>query len=155
MMPGDDTSLRPGLEKTRPVSISEAHLKSVLESLVFVSDKPVPAKRLARIARAKTKDVERILGQLAGEYAGRGIERVEVGGGWQYRSAVANAPFVREIVARRPVRLTRAQLETLAISAYRQPLTRPELDEIRGVDSGSALKVLLERGLVKILGRKD
>ena len=62
---------------------------------------------------------------------------------------------MRELVARRPVRLTRAQLETLSIVSYRQPVTRPEVDEIRGVDSGSALKVLSERGLLRVLGRKD
>src|SRR5690606_26780750 len=101
------------------------------------------------------KDVVRLLAELSEEYAGRGIELCELAGGYQFRSAAANAPFVREIVEAKPVRLSRAQLETLAIAAYRQPLTRPELEEIRGVDSGSALKVLLERGLVKILGRKD
>ena len=135
--------------------LSDQHLKSILESLVFVSDRPVPAKRLARIARARLAEVRKMLEELTEEYAGRGIELVELGGGYQFRSAAANAPFVRSIIARRPVRLTRAQLETLAISAYRQPLTRPELEEIRGVDSASALKVLLERGMLKILGRKD
>ncbi len=153
--PGMDTAERPGLEQARPTSVSEAHLKSVLESLIFVSDGPVPAKRLARIARSRTKDVERVVGELMSDYRGRGVELIEVAGGYQFRSAAANAPFVREIVQHRPVRLSRAQLETLAIAAYRQPLTRPELDEIRGVDSGSALKVLLERGLLKILGRRE
>lgn len=152
---GEDSPERPGLEKTKPQSVGQAHLKSVLESLIFVSDKPVPAQRLARVARARTKDVVRLLGELVEEYRGRGIELVELAGGYQFRSAAVNAPFVREILETKPVRLTRAQLETLAICAYRQPLTRPEIEEIRGVDSGSALKVLLERGLVKILGRKD
>src|SRR5690606_23149490 len=148
---GADSPERPGLEKAKPKSVGEEHLKSVLESLVFVSDKPVPAKRLARVARARTKEVVRLLGELVEEYRGRGIELVELAGGYQFRSAAVNAPFVREILETKPVRLTRAQLETLAICAYRQPLTRPEIEEIRGVDSGSALKVLLERGLVKIL----
>jgi segregation and condensation protein B len=80
---------------------------------------------------------------------------VEVANGYQFRSAPLSAPFVRELVAQRPVRLTRGQLETLALVAYRQPITRPEIDDVRGVDSGSTLKVLLERGLLKILGRKD
>ncbi len=62
---------------------------------------------------------------------------------------------MRAFIAQRPVRLTRAQLETLAIVAYRQPVTRPEMEEIRGVDSGSALRVLIDRGLLKILGRKE
>jgi segregation and condensation protein B len=65
------------------------------------------------------------------------------------------APFVRDVAMKKPVRLTRAQIETLAILAYRQPITRPEIDDIRGVDSGPVLRLLLERDLVRILGRKD
>lgn len=145
----------PGVHNTKPESVSEAHLKSILESLVFVSDKPVQPKRLAKLTRAQVEDVERLLKDLVEEYRGRGVQLAEVGTGYQFRTAAANAPFVRDMVAQRPVRLSRAQLETLAIAAYRQPLTRPELEEIRGVDSGSALKVLLDRGLVRLLGRKD
>lgn len=152
---GEDTPDRPGLEKTKPASVSEAHLKTVLESLIFVSNQPVTDRKLARVAKSPVAVVRTLLKQLLEEYQGRGIELVEVGSGYQFRSAVANAPFVRDIVAKRPVRLTRAQLETLAISAYRQPLTKPELEDIRGVDSSSTLKVLLERGLLKILGRKE
>ncbi|MCA9601720.1 MAG: SMC-Scp complex subunit ScpB [Polyangiales bacterium] len=148
-------SAYPGPHSTRPESISEAHLKSIVESIVFVSDRPVPVKRIAKLTRAKTDDVERLLAELVEEYRGRGVELVEVGTGYVFRTAAVNAPFVRDFVAAKPVRLTRAQLETLAIAAYRQPLTRPELEEIRGVDSGSALKVLLDRGLVRLLGRKD
>ncbi|HBQ17052.1 MAG TPA: SMC-Scp complex subunit ScpB, partial [Myxococcales bacterium] len=154
-LPGSDSEKGPGLEKARPGSVSEEHLKTVLESLIFVSDKPVPARRLARVARTKTAEVRKICTRIMHEYEPRGIHLVELAGGYQFRSSPANAPFVREIVAQKPIRLTRAQLETLAIAAYRQPLTRPELEEIRGVDSGSALKVLLDRGVLKILGRKD
>lgn len=131
------------------------HLKRVLESLVFVSDQIITAQQLARIVKAKSAEVRELLLELVQEYSGRGIELVEVSSGFQFRSAAASAPFVRDLVAARPVRLTRAQLETLALVAYRQPITRPEIDDVRGVDSGSALKVLLERGLLKILGRKD
>jgi segregation and condensation protein B len=147
--------IRPGLEKAPPLPAGEGHLKSILESLLFVTDKPMPANRLAKIAHATTKEVQRLLDVLVGEYSTRGIELVEVAGGYQFRSSVENAPFVRELVARKPVRLTRAQIETLSILAYRQPVTRPEIDEVRGVDSGSALKVLMDRGLIKILGRKE
>jgi segregation and condensation protein B len=155
VLPGEDSDARPGLEKAAPVAVGREHLKSVVESLIFVSDKPLPTLRIARIAHARKAEIEPLIAELAEEYRGRGIELVDVAGGWQFRSTAANAPFVRELVARRPVRLTRAQVEALAIIGYRQPVTRPEIDEIRGVDSGSALKVLLERGLVRILGRKD
>jgi segregation and condensation protein B len=134
---------------------TRAHLKRLIESLIFVSDQIISAQQIARIVKAKQAEVRELVVELSAEYEGRGIELVEVAGGYQFRSAAASAPFVRDLVAQRPVRLTRAQLETLALIAYRQPITRPEIDDVRGVDSGSAIKVLLERDLVKILGRKD
>jgi segregation and condensation protein B len=151
----EDDEGGPGLEKATATPASSDHLKTILESLLFVSDRPLPANRLARLARTRTAEVTTILEQLVADYKGRGIELVEVAGGYQFRSAASSAPFVRELVAKKPVRLSRAQIETLAILAYRQPMTRPELEEIRGVDCGSALKVLLDKGLLRILGRKD
>lgn len=151
---GDPTN-RPGLEKAPPVPVGEQHLKSILESLVFVADKPVTALQLSKLSRSKTPDVKRLLEELALEYRGRGIELAEVAGGYLFRSAAVNSPFVRDFVAAKPVRLSRAQIETLAITAYRQPVTRPEVEDVRGVDSGSAMRVLLDRGLVRMLGRKE
>jgi len=146
---------RPGPAKAKPASISEAHLETVLESLIFVSNSPVTVRKLAKLTKASGAEVRAAIESLQAHYEGRGIELVEVSAGFQFRSSPANAPFVRDIVAKRPIRLTRAQLETLSIAAYRQPLTKPELEDIRGVDSSSALKVLLERGVLKILGRKE
>jgi segregation and condensation protein B len=78
-----------------------------------------------------------------------------VAGGYQFRTAPRYAPFVRNLTQQKPTKLTRAQLEVLAIIAYRQPVTRPEIDDVRGVDSGSAIKVLLERDVIKIIGKRD
>ena len=111
--------------------------------------------QLARALKSRAAIVRELVAELMQEYQGRGIELIEVGNGYQFRSAPACADFVREFVAQKPIRLTRAQLETLALIAYRQPITRPEIDEVRGVDSGSAMRVLLERNLIKMLGRKD
>ena len=144
-----------GPTKVHPEEIDEARLIDVLESLLFVADQPVSAVRLAKLARTRVANVRKVLTGLIASYEDRGIQLIEVAGGYQFRSAPRNAEFVRNLVAHRPVRLTRAQLETLSIVAYRQPVTRPEIDEIRGVDSGSALKVLLERNLLKLLGRKE
>jgi segregation and condensation protein B len=130
-------------------------LKRAIESLVFVSDQVITAQQLSRLLKTKLADVRELIAELCLEYEGRGIELVEINGGYQFRSSAASAPYVRELVAARPARLTRAQLETLALIAYRQPITRPEIDDVRGVDSGSAIKVLCERDLVKILGRKE
>ena len=79
----------------------------------------------------------------------------EVAGGWQLRTSPDNSDFARRFLRVKPQRLTRAALETLAIVAYRQPVTRPEIEEIRGVDCGAVVKALLERRLVKILGKKE
>jgi segregation and condensation protein B len=138
-----------------PVAPSGDSLKNVLESLIFVADHPVTAKRLARAARATLAEVQPLLDELVADYQHRGVHLYFVAGGYQFRSAKESADFVRTLVAPKPLRLTRAQLETLAIVAYRQPITRPEVDDVRGVDSGSSLRMLGERGLVKILGRKD
>ena len=138
-----------------PVAPSGETLKNVLESLIFVSGNPVPLKRLARAARATIAEVQPLLDELVADYQHRGVHLYYVAGGYQFRSARESADFVKTLVAPKPMRLTRAQLETLAIVAYRQPLTRPEVDDVRGVDSGSSLKMLTERGLLKILGRKD
>jgi segregation and condensation protein B len=135
--------------------LTETHLRGLLEALVFASDKPMKTGELARLASAPTRQVKEAMGELRAEYLTRGIVLEEVAGGWLFRTSAQYAPFVRELTGGRPVRLTRAQLETLAIAAYRQPITRPEIDDIRGVDSGATLKLLLERDLVRILGKKD
>ena len=135
--------------------LSGAQLKVALESLIFVSDKPVTPAHLAKVVRTRGAGVKSALDELVSDYRDRGIELVRVGGGYLFRSSPQSAQYVRDFLAQRPVRLTRAQLETLAIVSYRQPATRPEIEEIRGVDTGSALHVLLDRGLLKILGRKD
>jgi segregation and condensation protein B len=149
----DNGSADEGLEAT--LALSADSLKNVLESLIFVSDSPVSSKKLARAARATLAEVQPLLDELVADYQHRGVHLYFVAGGYQFRSARESADFVKTLVAPKPIRLTRAQLETLAIVAYRQPLTRPEVDDIRGVDSGSSLKMLADRGLVKILGRKD
>ena len=138
-----------------PIAPSPETLKNVLESLIFVSNEPVTAKRLARAARATIAEVQPLLDELVADYEHRGIHLYFVAGGYQFRSGRESADFVKTLVAPKPIRLTRAQLETLAIIAYRQPITRPEVDDVRGVDSGSSLKMLTDRRLVKILGRKD
>jgi segregation and condensation protein B len=84
-----------------------------------------------------------------------GIVLTEVAGGWQFRTDPDSGEFVRRFLRVKPHRLTRAALETLAIIAYRQPVTRPEIEDVRGVDSGAVVKALLERRLIKILGKKD
>lgn len=138
--------------------MEEQHLKSILESLLFAAGEPVSAAKLAgAIEGASRAEVQQALAALAGEYAaqGRGIALEEVAGGFQLRTAKEHAHYVRKLLAARPPRLSRPLLETAAIIAYRQPVTRPEIEQLRGVDSGAVLETLLERRLIKIAGRKE
>lgn len=156
---GDSPFLQQLQDRTTQVNeaegVTRSHLKGLLEALVFASDHPQKASDLAKAASANVKEVREILADLEKEYRPRGVQLDEVAGGWIFRTSPAYAPFVRDLTKQKAVRLSRAQVETLAILAYRQPVTRPEIDEIRGVDSGPVLKVLLERELVRILGKKD
>src|SRR6202040_4238168 len=97
------------------------------------------------------------LAEMASQYAAenRGIVIDEVAGGYQMRTPKDHAGYVRKLLAARPPRLSRPLMETLAIIAYRQPVTRPEIEQLRGVDSGGVLETLLERHLVRIAGRKE
>lgn len=138
-----------------PATTARDHLRGLIEALVFASDKPLSVRELSRASEAPSKDVKVLLEELRVFYKPRGIQLDEVAGGFVFRTNAVFAPFVRDLTKQKPVKLTRAQLETLAILAYRQPITRPEIDDIRGVDSGPVLKMLLERDLVRILGKKD
>src|SRR5690606_5938084 len=93
--------------------------------------------------------------ELRLDYESRGMRIESVAEGFAFRSNPAYGTYVRSFLAQRPIRLSRAQLETMAIIAYRQPITRPEIDDVRGVDSGPVLKTLLERELVRMVGKKD
>jgi segregation and condensation protein B len=135
--------------------LQRKHLRGLLESLIFAADAPIKPNELAKLARAALAEVKEHLVELKQDYSTRGIHLDEVAGGWVFRTSPEYAPFVRDLTKQKPVRLTRAQVETLAIIAYRQPITRPEIDDVRGVDTGPVLKVLLERDLVRILGKRD
>ncbi len=148
----------PQLEAELPASAPPGRLESVLESLLFASDRPLPVSDLKRLVgeRAGAKVVEALEALRARRDAeGSGIQVVEVAGGWHLRTRSDNVNWVSRLVAGRPQRLTRAMLETLSIVAYRQPITRPEIDDVRGVDCGPVLKTLLDRGLVRMIGKKE
>jgi len=133
-----------------------ARVKLIVEALLFAADRPLTVARLKELTHQRTtRRIEAALVQLAADYTDRGIVLHEVAGGYQFRTSPICSEWVQQLVAGRPVRLSRAQLETLAIIAYRQPITRPEIDDIRGVDSAGTLKVLLDRNLVRVLGKKE
>jgi segregation and condensation protein B len=131
--------------------------KQVLEALLFASDAPVPLATLVEVLDGPpAADVTELLAELKLEYESteRGVALGEIAGGYQILSRKECAPWIdRMLRVRRKTRLSRAGLETLAIVAYKQPITKVEIDSIRGVDSSGSLHTLLERNLVLIRGR--
>jgi len=132
-------------------------LKAVVEALLFGADGPLRAERFAEVLEVDQDTVVALLNTLGEEYEAqsRGFLLQEIAGGYQLRTRPEFADYLRRLGRARPFRFSRPALETLAIIAYRQPVTRAELEYLRGVDSGSVLKTLLDKHLVKILGKKD
>lgn len=136
----------------------DERLVGILESVLFACAEPMTLGRLAEVvagpSRAELRAALAALMERA-ERDRRGFRLVEVAGGYQFRTAPEHAEWVRRLFQQRPWRLTRATLETLAIVAYKQPITRAEIEVIRGVDVDSVVASLLARKLVKIVGRKE
>jgi segregation and condensation protein B len=131
-------------------------LQSIVESLLFAADKPLTLKQLGDLlGESELARVRAAVAAVEVAHESRGFQLHQVAGGYQFRTNPENATWVQKLLASKPVRLTRAQIETLAICSYRQPVTRPEIDEIRGVDSGGTLKTLLDRSLIRIVGKKE
>jgi segregation and condensation protein B len=129
----------------------------VLESVLFVADRPLSVDELHQATGIQREIIAGALDKISGELRDgiSGIVLHQVAGGWQLRTDPGAAEYVRRFLRVKPQRLTRAALETLSIIAYRQPVTRPEVEDIRGVDSGAVIKALLDRKLIKILGKKE
>jgi len=133
-------------------------VKSILESLLFVADGPLTVQRFAEILDGVDKEtILTLLQELQNdlEAPSRGLQLVEVAGGFQLRTAKVNADWVKKFLGGRPARMGRATLETLAIIAYRQPITKAEIESIRGVDVDGVITTLLERNLIRAVARKD
>lgn len=132
--------------------------RDIIEALVFASDTPLTLERIREILPDLSRgDIDRAVEDLQREYRERhgGIALIPVAGGFQFRTAPGMGPWIRRLRLGRPAMLSPAAMETLAVVAYRQPVLKAEVDQIRGVDAGGALKGLLEKKLLRILGRKD
>jgi segregation and condensation protein B len=133
-------------------------LKNIIESLLFVTDEPIPLDKLKSVLESsETKEIRQALQLLDAEYEqrGGGFHLREVAGGWQLRSRPQYHEWIQRMLQPSPQRLSRAALETLAIVAYKQPIIRADIEHIRGVDCGGILRQLMERKLVRVLGRKE
>jgi len=137
--------------------ISPERARTLVEALLFLSERPLTVEVIRQATGLEPARIRKGLDELAGHFREgvSGIVLHEVADGWQLRTSPDATDFARRFLQVKPQRLTRAALETLAIVAYRQPVTRPEVEEIRGVDSGAVMKALLERKLLKILGKKE
>ena len=134
------------------------NIKHIIESLLFVADEPLTVDKIKSIITdAETKEIRDALTELATEYDARrgGFYLDEVAGGYQIRTRPEYNEWIRKLVQPRPLRLSKAALETLVIIAYKQPIIRSDVEHLRGVDCGGVLRVLLERKLIRVLGRRE
>ncbi|NSW55249.1 MAG: SMC-Scp complex subunit ScpB [Armatimonadetes bacterium] len=133
----------------------DKRIVNTLECILFAAKEPVPVARLAEALEQEATDIPRLLEQLDRSLAETGIQVVGLAGGYTLATRPEYADAVQRFLEPDPERLSVQALETLAIIAYNQPLTRPEIDEIRGVNSSGAVNSLIEKGLVRVAGRKD
>jgi segregation and condensation protein B len=138
--------------------MSQIEKRSIAEALILASPEPIPVARLAKlIPRCTPAKAKTLVDELNAEYVAqeRAFEICEVSGGYQMRTHSDFASYLQQLQNARPLRLSSAALETLAIVAYRQPLTRAEVENVRGVDAGPVMRSLLERKLIKLAGHRE
>lgn len=146
------------LERSPRPTRDLSELVAVVEALIFVADEPITSKLLADVLDEDKQAIEAAVEQLRQEYENResGLQIREIAGGWQIATRTEFHEEVRKFLKTRPsAKLSLASLETLAVIAYKQPVTVPEILEIRGVQSASAIKTLLDKRLIVAKGRKE
>lgn len=131
--------------------------KGLLEGILFASPQPVSESTLCELLEVASEDLKELIGELQEKYsqADHGFSLVLVGGGYQLRTKAELKEVMAKFYEKKPPRLSQAMLEVLSIVAYKQPVTRPEIDKIRGVDSSAPLKSLLERELIEMKARSE
>ncbi|MCD6080529.1 MAG: SMC-Scp complex subunit ScpB [Candidatus Omnitrophica bacterium 4484_49] len=132
-------------------------LKNIIEALLFVSDKPLSLEHIREVVEVEKSEIKSLIEELRQEYLSNHCFRLrEVAGGYQMVTDPEYAQWLRKLFrGGRKEKLSRPALETLAIIAYKQPVTKPEIEHIRGVDADGVVRTLLERGLIRIAGRKN
>jgi segregation and condensation protein B len=133
-------------------------LKNIIESLLFVAENPLTVDQIKQIVTLPdSKMIRQTLNEIKQDYEGRqgAFSLHEVAGGYQFRTRPEYVPWIKRFLQPKPTRLSKAALETLAIIAYKQPVIRSDVEQLRGVDCGGVLRMLLERKLIRVLGRKE
>src|SRR5689334_5723995 len=146
-------------ERTEAAAELPAELKAVIEAAIYITDEPLSAEQIAGAVEQPLEQVKAVLDQLVAEYAApdRGLSVREIAGGYKMATKPEHHESIRKFVKKlqAPLKLSLAALETLAVVAYKQPITAPEIMDIRGVQGAGVLKTLLDRKLVAEAGRKD
>src|SRR3972149_159440 len=130
-------------------------LKPLLEAIIFASEPPVSIERIMGVLEGERRDeVKATLKEMVEEFSNstRGIFLEEVAGGDQFRTRPDFSLWIKKLLKMGPHKLSEPSMESLAMIAYKQPITRMEIEELRGVDSGGVLKTLMDRGLIKVIG---
>lgn len=148
------------VEDSLPSELSDIEATSVIESILFASHNPMTIKAIAGVFAGTNVDqdkVKSIMDKLGTAYAGgdRGISLEEVSGGFQLRTKLDNSPWIKRMVKARPFKLSGPALEVLSIVAYKQPVVKHEVDQIRGVESGHLVRALMEKNLIKFVGKSE
>ena len=134
------------------------NIKYIIESLLFVVDEPLTVDRIKKILiQAETKEIREAMAELTAEYEtrGGGFYLREVADGYQIRTRPQYTEWIKKLIQPKPLRLSKPALETLVIIAYKQPIIRSDIEHLRGVDCGGVIRMLLERKLIRVLGRKE
>jgi segregation and condensation protein B len=135
------------------------NVKAIVEALIFVSDLPISIDKIREVLgeEVEKKEIAEVLATIKQEYDARagGIFVKEIAGGYQFRTGEEVAPWIKQLKAIKPLSLSQAAMETLAVVVYRQPIMKSDIEQVRGVDVSGVLKGLLEKNLVRIVGRKD
>ena len=141
------------------MTITPQELRSAIEAIIYVADEPATLEQIARALEIEKSEIRSALDELVASYAAedRGVEIRKVAGGWRFYTKAQHHDVVRKFIKslRPPLRLTMPALETLAVIAYKQPATGPEISEIRGVNTSGVVKTLLEKRLITTAGRKE
>ena len=155
----DASTTAEGDESVRLQALEERELKAIVESLLFVSADPVPMERLmVALGTVSKSELRQALQSLREDFdrEGRGVQVVELAGGYQIVTRAEYAPWITRLAkAKASPKLSRSAMESLAIIAYKQPIVRSEIEQIRGVEVSGVLRTLLERKLIRMVGRKE
>ncbi len=138
--------------------LEPARAKQVIEALLFASSRSLPVADIRRIVKLSPKEIETIIDEIRADFEqqGRSFEVIEIAGGYEIATRKEFAPWIFKIeLQKKAKQVTQSALETLAILAYKQPITRAEIEDIRGVDVSGVVNTLVERGLIKIVGKKE